>query len=218
MQRNQSALLIIVGGGIAILCLMMGGLWYIVRDAEQRFGDIDLAQADVASTPEGQDTGSSETVNQAPSSVQSKGGQTPDGLQIEALVVYEDAWPLMRAVNQFNDPPLEGRRMLMIKLRISNPEGIQDPLPSVDESDFELVGAQNEVYTTFGDNTSCGVVTSAISGIIAPNDWISGNVCFQIPDRPQPLVLTYKPFIGDDEPLLEIDLAQVERMARYAVE
>ncbi len=45
--------------------------------------------------------------------------KTWNGLLISVEDVDPNAWPLIKAHNQFNDPPLNGRQMLLITLRVA---------------------------------------------------------------------------------------------------
>lgn len=208
MEKEQRNLLIIVIGAVALLCVMMSALWYIVWTA-QEVGDV--AAASAPSTENGN------TVNGPPQTAASAGGSATgivNGLQFEAVLVYEDAWPLLKAHNQFNDPPQDNNRMFMIKLIISNVESSLQNLPDIEESDFQLLGQDNHLYNTFDEESRCGVVSDAIGGVIPPGDWISGNVCFQIPEDEIGRILIYQPFIGDNA-LLQLDLANVARTAAF---
>ena len=46
---------------------------------------------------------------------------TWDGLRVEIVDVNYDAWALVTAQNQFNDPPLAGKSMLMVTVPIFVP-------------------------------------------------------------------------------------------------
>ncbi len=70
------------------------------------------------------------------------GKQTWDGLKIEITEVIEDGWPLVEAQNQFNDPPLSGKQMLLITVQVQMVEG--DEPVSISMSDFKVVGDLGE--------------------------------------------------------------------------
>lgn len=120
-----------------------------------------------------------------------------DGLKIEVVSVNRNAWPLIKAQNQFNDPPLAGRLMLMVTIRVTNVEGSSDPPVQLTSSDFRLIGSRNEVYNTFSDETNCGVVPDEVDGVVARNSSMDGNICFQVPDQETEFTLIYERYSGD---------------------
>ena len=139
------------------------------------------------------------------------GTQAADGIQIEPVYVNRNAWPLLKIHNQFNDPPLEGRRMLLMKVRVTNvsPPG-SEPF-SLDQSDFRLVGDAGTIYTTYHDESSCGVIPDELDGTLLPGDWMSGNICFQVPRNEEAFQLLYFPFL-EDTPLLSFDVSRIKRV------
>ncbi|RMH00694.1 MAG: DUF4352 domain-containing protein [Chloroflexi bacterium] len=123
------------------------------------------------------------------------GEQTMNGLRIEVIDVDWDAWPLIQATNQFNDPPLPGKRMVLVTLNVSLISG-EEPV-QVDTSDFRMVGSRGEIYTTFDEETRCGVIPDALDGVVTPTRSMSGTVCVQVPEDEGDLALIYDPFVGD---------------------
>ena len=77
-----------------------------------------------------------------------------NGTEIVVTNITADAWGLVRAENQFNDPPGEGNRFYLVAVEVANVSG--DDSINVSESDFKLIGENRTVYTTFDD--SCGVI------------------------------------------------------------
>ncbi len=120
---------------------------------------------------------------------------TWNGLYIEIIDIHSNAWPLIKAQNQFNDPPQAGRRMLMMTLRVTN-IGNEETV-QIGESDFELIGAEKVAYDTYSQETRCGVVPDALDGVVSPGQSMSGNVCFQVPDQEGGFQLIYEENIGD---------------------
>ena len=100
----------------------------------------------------------------------------PPGWQITVLDVNGDAWPVVLAENQFNDPPEEGYRMVLITVRATNVQTGEET-DRVSEGDFALVGSRNQVYQTF--ERSCGVTPNELSGELFPGGTVEGTVCFQ---------------------------------------
>ena len=50
-------------------------------------------------------------------------GQTamvPPGWEITVVDVNGDAWPAIQAENEYNDPPEQGYRMVLISVRVTN--------------------------------------------------------------------------------------------------
>jgi hypothetical protein len=122
---------------------------------------------------------------------------TWEGLQIDIMTIYNDAWPLVKTQNQYNDPPLSGRRMLMITVKVTDVEGPGDEYLRLDASDFRLIGSRNEVYTTWGDETSCGVVPDELDGVVAQGIFLEGNICFQVPLDENNFQLIYEQQVAD---------------------
>ncbi|RME74580.1 MAG: DUF4352 domain-containing protein [Chloroflexi bacterium] len=124
-------------------------------------------------------------------------GETWDGLKIEIIDLKADAWPLIQAHNQFNDPPLPGRRMMLVTLRITNVSGDPQTPIKLDESDFKVMGSLKTPYTTYGEETRCGVVPDAVDGTLLPGQSMSGNICVQVPVDETGFVLIYDRYSGD---------------------
>lgn len=134
-----------------------------------------------------------------------KGGETWNGLRIEVVDVKEDGWPLVKAHNQFNDPPGEGKRMLLITVKVSSVREEREEPISVDKSDFKVVGERGIVYNTYSEETSCGVVPDGLDGVVANNHWMRGAICVQVPGEEKGFALIYESHVGD-EPAVYIPL------------
>lgn len=82
-----------------------------------------------------------ETPNQiatnAPTMEIASEGLTWNGLKIEVANVNYDAWPLIKAQNHLNDPPLEGMTMLLVTIRVTNVEGATDEAVKLSDSNFQ---------------------------------------------------------------------------------
>ena len=123
---------------------------------------------------------------------------TWDGLRIDILSVNNDAWSLVQAQNPNNDPPLRGKRMMMVTVQVTNVEGQSDEPIKVNAMDFSLMGNRRVVYGPYGSETSCGVVPDELDGVVAPGGGsISGNICVQVPQDEKDFVLIYERFVGD---------------------
>ncbi len=77
---------------------------------------------------------------------------TSDGFEWTVVGVDFDAWPEVQAENQFNDPPAEGNRMIMVTLKVTNVSSEEEPA-HVSSYDWELLGSKSVLY-----DTSCGVI------------------------------------------------------------
>lgn len=115
---------------------------------------------------------------------------TGNGLSLAVVAVDFDAWPLVQAQNENNEPPLDGHQMLLITIRAENSAGRDDGYPAIRESDFRLVNSEGDVFTTF--NPGCGVIPDELDSVVAHGEAVDGNVCFQIPARPDSYELMYE--------------------------
>jgi hypothetical protein len=107
-------------------------------------------------------------------------GQTavvPPGWEVTVLGVDEDAWPEVQAENQFNDPPEQGYRMVMVTLRVTNIQ-TKDEAARISAGDFELVGSRNQVYKTY--EQYCGVTPNGLEAELFPQGIAEGTVCLQV--------------------------------------
>ncbi len=137
------------------------------------------------------------------------GERTWNGLRIEVVDVQEDGWPLVRAHNQFNEPPKPGKRMLLITVKVSSVEGAGAAPIAVGEADFKVVGERGIVYNTYSEETRCGVVPDALDGVVADGHSMSGAICVQVPEEEKGFVLIYEPYVGD-QPAVYIPLPEGE--------
>lgn len=120
------------------------------------------------------------------------GGLSRNGLKIELAKTNYNAWPLIKAQNQFNDPPTEGREMLMLTLRVTNLSGNADEPVMLWDSDFKLIGNRNRMVAPF--QASCGVVPDELHGVVPLNGTLDGNICFQVSPNEADFQLIYQPF------------------------
>ena len=104
--------------------------------------------------------------------------------------IVEDAWAIVQAENQFNDPPDPGNRFYMATVAVSYVSGT-DSL-NVAEADYSLVGDNRVVYTSF--ENSCGVIPDELDAELFPGGRAEGNVCFQIESDDSNFVLIHEPF------------------------
>ncbi len=117
---------------------------------------------------------------------------TRNGLKIELAKTNYNAWPLVKAQNKYNKPPLNGMEMLMLTLRVTNTAGNPDQPVTLWDSDFKLIGDQNRMVETF--EVSCGVLPDELRGIVPLNDTMDGNICFQVSPAETGFQLIYQPY------------------------
>jgi hypothetical protein len=98
--------------------------------------------------------------------------------------------------------------MLMVHLVVTNSATAGDTALRIEESDFQIAGDRGELYSTYGEETSCGVVPDTLAGVLMPGETMSGNVCIQVPKAETALQLVYHPYIQDDV-LLYFDLPPI---------
>ena len=116
---------------------------------------------------------------------------THNGLKLDIVDVNYNGWPLVKAQNHNNYPPLEGMTMALITVRVSGSSEIIDGAMGVMASHFELMGDKKQVYKTF--EMGCGVIPDRLDGVVSQNISMDGNICFQIPVDESNLQLIYKP-------------------------
>ncbi len=161
------------------------GAWKLTSEdpnpCDLDFGD----EAAATDTPQSTEPGSSRN-NPAE---RGQSVRTPDGLEITILAVNLNAWTVVQAENQFNDPPAPGNRMILVRVRVTN-ISTGDETVTVSEGDLSLTGSRNVIYDTFSESSSCGVVPEALQGEMFPGGSAEGNVCFQVPaDETGPVIV-----------------------------
>ena len=82
---------------------------------------------------------------------------------VSILSVDPDAWPEEVAENGFNDAPQQGNRMIMFNLHVTNSRGDEDEAEFFRNSDLSLLGSRSMPYTTFGEQSYCGVIPSKLN-------------------------------------------------------
>lgn len=118
---------------------------------------------------------------------------TPDGLRVRVLSVDFDAWPRVLAENEFNDPPGQGMRMVMVEVEVTNLDRSSQTPRTVDDSDYRIVGDRGIIYTTFDTPTRCGVIPDELDWEVFPDATVTGNICVVAPEDEGDLRLIYKP-------------------------
>ena len=118
------------------------------------------------------------------------GGILPgsNGVETVAVSITSDAWPLIQAENQFNDPPQEGNRFYLVTVEVINAAGSGSV--DVSESDFRLIGNNRLVYDYA---RSCGVTPDELEGELFPGGKTQGNICFEVPQSESGFILIYQP-------------------------
>ena len=120
--------------------------------------------------------------------------QGTDGTETVVTGINNDAWQVVQRENQFNDPPEPGNRFYMVTVEVVNVAGAS-PL-NVSPLDFELLGDDRVVYTTF--QHYCGVIPDELYGEIYPGGMVQGNLCFAVGADEAGFVLIHSPdFLGE---------------------
>lgn len=172
MKARKIIFFIILIGALGLVLLLLG-FQYVARPMLAQFRASATATASVAATT------------------------TWNGLQIEILEVNRDGWPLLQAFNQFNDPPVPDRQMMLIYLKLTNVAGPKGEYVPITATDFQVIGSHNTPYSTYAEESHCGVVPDDLEGILPQQGWMSGNICVQVPQDEQEFKLIYEPSGGD---------------------
>jgi hypothetical protein len=100
--------------------------------------------------------------------------------------------------------------MLMITVEVTNVAGSEETPVGINTSDFQLIGERRQLYTTYNEESNCGVIPDDLDGVVARQSYpMSGNICFQVPQDEGGFQLIYEPYVGD-YPAVYIDLPQPE--------
>ncbi|MCE5289641.1 MAG: hypothetical protein LLG14_10420 [Nocardiaceae bacterium] len=103
-----------------------------------------------------------------------------DEWNVTVVSIDPDAWDVISAENEFNDPPAAGRQFVMARIRAEY-VGKKSGEAWVDLSDSYL--GSNRV--TFGNSMDdyCGVIPDSLTdkGEQFPNSTVEGNVCWSVP-------------------------------------
>lgn len=182
MQTRKIIFFIILIGALGLVLLLLG-FQYVARPLLAQFRASATATASVAATT------------------------TWNGLQIEVLQVNRAGWPLLQAFNQFNDPPLPGRQMMLIYLKLTNVAGPPGEYVPVTATDFQVIGSLNIPYSTYAEESHCGVVPDDLEGVLPRQGWMSGNICVQVPQDERKFKLIYEPS-GGEYPALYFELPE----------
>ena len=196
MQLRQRIifLLILAVGGVMAFLLWLQRAW-LTGNLPPGL-DVAATAAALRSTEEALTTAEAALQQTATASISSlqdvlRGERTWNGLRIEVVDVVRDGWPLLKAHNQYNDPPLPGKRMLLITVQVQKIEAASNEPVSIDDSDFRVVGERQEVYNTYSEETRCGVVPNALDGVVIAGRPIRGDICVQVPEQEKNFVLIY---------------------------
>ena len=121
--------------------------------------------------------------------------QGSDGARVQVLGVMPDAQSVVALLDPASPPPEEGHRFYMLELLVSHPAGSNTI--TVNHSQFKLVGRSRVVYDTV--DHPCGPIPKRLNGEIFSGGQIKGNLCFQIPQHEDQLVLIHDPeYYGSD--------------------
>ena len=116
---------------------------------------------------------------------------------VTGIVKDADAWELILAENQFNDPPAEGYRFYMVAVSVSYPSGT-DSIHVNHADDYDLVGDNRAVYDDeFRDHCS-GIIPGELSAELYPGGQAEGIVCFEVPADDSNFILIHQPGSRDE--------------------
>ena len=172
-----------------IFVLVVGSAIFVVLIASLWSGRIESLEQEKASLEE-------TTISENETSGILGGKETWNGLEIKILKFTKDGWPLIEAHNQFNDPPIKGKEMLLVTIEVRKVSAEGEDTISVDSSDFKVVGDKKIIYTTFSSETSCGVVPDRLDGVVTADHSISGAICVQVPKGEENFILIYETYVG----------------------
>ena len=176
-EQRQFIFFVIIGSALAIVIVAS----LLNRFLDQQFGPPDLdatvtavsirstlvsveaTQAAIEATETALNASSISSSSLAPLP---ETATTWDGLHIEVIEVNHDAWPLIKAHNQFNDSPESNKRMMLVTLRVSNVEGPEEEFIRLSTSDFAFIGNQQILYKTFRDEVRCGVIPNRLDSTL----------------------------------------------------
>lgn len=117
-----------------------------------------------------------------------------DGWEITVIGFDGDAWPEIFNENPFGAPPADGKRMVMIRVRVTN---VMAERAWISASDFCFTGSSNIVYNTFlGDyygHSGPRFMPDELGEQLLPGGSTEGNVSFEIPIDETSLRLLYGP-------------------------
>lgn len=219
--KSRLIFILIVGSAIflvALAAILMPVLYY-------RFGPPDQAATITAVAIQATEVALSATkaavaVTQAaatptanerpqPSRTEGKADElTWNGLKIAIVEVNRQAWPLIHAQNENNEPPLPGKTMLMVMVEVTNVAGSKEEPVAINTTDFKLIGERRLLYTTYNEGTRCGVIPDELDGVVAIGNYpMTGNICFQVPQDERGFRLVYEQYTGD-YPAVYFDLPE----------
>lgn len=115
------------------------------------------------------------------------------GWEITVVAFDDDAWPEIFNENPFGAPPAEGKRMVMVRVRVTN---VMAERAWTATEDFCLSGSSGAVYNTFlGDYYGYSGARSTPDELgeqLLPGESTEGNVSFEIPIAETGLRLLYR--------------------------
>lgn len=116
------------------------------------------------------------------------GARLTDGWVVRVTSPDANAWPRVRAENQFNDRPKAGHTFFMVRL-VATYRGTK-ARDILFGSDFEAVGRSNVAYQDF--DPGCGVIPNELpSTKVFQGGTVAGNVCWSVKKSDVPSLLMY---------------------------
>lgn len=165
----------------ALVLLITGVACGLGSDPDGEGADVvepDPSNATATSEGDGADAGAAEGTREnplAPGVTFAVGDWT---VQLDTTNL--DADDLVAAENEFNEPPAEGRRFVMVEATVTY-TGDDSGIPWVDLS-FEFYGSDGNTFGTSLDDY-CGVIANPLEdhGEMFPDASATGNVCVSVP-------------------------------------
>ncbi len=115
--------------------------------------------------------------------------ETDDGLRLAAISVNPNATDAVMSEGAWVDPPAEGNRFFMARVRAENVGGDADRETDIAYPKFKLVGSSAVKFT----GTSCDEIPDELSADLFLGGVAEGNTCFEIPQSETDLILFYDP-------------------------
>lgn len=118
--------------------------------------------------------------------------ETDDGLRLTAISVNPDATDVVMSEGSWVDPPAEGNRFFIVRVRVENVGGEADRETDIAYHEFKLVGSSSVQFR----GTACDEIPDELRAELFPGGVSEGNTCFEIPQSETDLILFHDPIFG----------------------
>jgi hypothetical protein len=116
-------------------------------------------------------------------------------LDIDQIIVGEEAWKMAFDTNQFNDPPPKGGQYIAFYAK-ARYFGIADVGADIDEYDFELMNSEGDVF----ERPSLVMPEPDLDHHLYPGGDAEGWVILQAPEDTQDVILRFVPDYNENSP------------------